>query len=621
VIIEMARVRVLGPRGRLGDTIRTLQERGVLHLVDPQPVDGLRVHEREPAADRHRRDVTRALADVEHALADLSALGATVPDRAGPPPPAGQAARIASRVAAEVAELRAREQAIVGERDALREYEPLVADLEPLFAAGAPTRTSIFLLRLRGEAALAATRDALERLLDGAVELRTRSLATGDVVLLALVPTARAPEIERYLAGARVEHAPLPAALASSPLAESLPRLRPRLAELARELAVVRDRAAVIAALYGADLARALHGFHDDLLAGDAETHAAASARAFVLEGWLPARELPALERTLVAALGPEVAVEEIARDEWRGEDAPVVLANPPLFAPFEKLTALLPLPRYGTVDPTPFVAVFFPMLFGVIAGDVGYGAAIGALALVLRFAVPRARDLAKIAGAVAIYTIVFGLLYGELFGDLGRRWFGMHALWFDRRDGVLGFLVLAVALGLVHLVLGLVVAAVSRWRGHRREAIGRGLTALMLVLVAIALLALFHRVPAVLLRPAMITLLVALPIVVVLEGATALLDFMTIAGHVLSYARVMALGTASVMLALVANRMYGAFGSAAVGFAFALVFHLVNFAITLFSPTIQVMRLHYVEFFDTFFQPGGERYRPLRHWSPTTAS
>ena len=83
---------------------------------------------------------------------------------------------------------------------------------------------------------------------------------------------------------------------------------------------------------------------------------------------------------------------------------------------------------------------------------------------------------------------------------------------------------------------------------------------------------------------------------------------------------RVMALGTASVMLAVVANRMVGAFGSFAIGVAFALLFHLVNFAITLFSPTIHVMRLHYVEFFGTFFEPGGGAYEPLRHWTPKGA-
>jgi V/A-type H+-transporting ATPase subunit I len=82
-----------------------------------------------------------------------------------------------------------------------------------------------------------------------------------------------------------------------------------------------------------------------------------------------------------------------------------------------------------------------------------------------------------------------------------------------------------------------------------------------------------------------------------------------------------MALGTASLMLALIANRMVGALGSALVGVAFALLFHLVNFAIGLFSPTIHSLRLHYVEFFGEFHSPGGAMYRPLAHWRPATRS
>jgi V/A-type H+-transporting ATPase subunit I len=394
--------------------------------------------------------------------------------------------------------------------------------------------------------------------------------------------------------------------------------MRVRLAEVERELARIRDDARALAREVGPDLVAARTCVHDALLALDVETHAAASTRIFVLEGWLPTRDREGLIIALAAA-GPEITVEEISRDRWRREDAPVVLANPKLFAPFEVLTSLLPLPRYGSVDPTPFVAVFFPMFFGVVVGDVGYGLVLGALTLALAVA-QRTRKLAKITGAAAIYAVVFGVLYGELFGDLGHRLFGMRPLWFDRREAILAFLVLAIALGVVHLILGLVIAAASRWRRDRREAIGRGLTAVMLALVVFALLAVFDWLPGALLTPIVIALLVAFPVIVVLEGATALLDFMTILGHVLSYARVMALGTASVMLAVVANRMAGAFGSVAIGVAFALLFHVVNFAITLFSPTIHVMRLHYVEFFGTFFEPGGGMYRPLRHWSPEEA-
>jgi V/A-type H+-transporting ATPase subunit I len=81
-----------------------------------------------------------------------------------------------------------------------------------------------------------------------------------------------------------------------------------------------------------------------------------------------------------------------------------------------------------------------------------------------------------------------------------------------------------------------------------------------------------------------------------------------------------MALGTASVMLAIVANRLSGAVGSAVVGALFALLFHLVNFGLGLFSPTIHALRLHYVEFFGTFYSPGGTPYQPLGHWAPRPA-
>ncbi len=614
MIIEMARIRVLGPRRQLGDTLRALQDRGIVHLIDAAPIGGMR-HDLDPVARRRRRHLKRALDDIERVIDGLGQLGAPVDDRTGPPPPEGKAAWLAARLAAKLQELRGRARALGDERDALRIYEPLFAEIDHLLRPEANHRVAIFLLRLRSAAALDALHAALARVVGETMEFRPYELAPGETALLLLVPQTRAAEIEHQLTEAGVERAPLPPALAHSSLADALPQLRPRLAEVERELAAVRDDALALARAHGDDLARARRGFHDALLALGAADHATTSARAFALEGWLPACDRAGLAAQLAAQLGSEISVEEIARDQWRGDDAPVVLSNPPLFAPFELLTSLLPLPRYGSIDPTPFVAVFFPLLFGVVVGDVGYGAAIAAIALGL--AGKRTRGLACIAGAVAFYTLVFGVLYGELFGDLGARWLGMHALWFDRREAVLGFLVLAVALGLVHLVLGLVIAAARRWHRDHREAIGRGITAAMLVLIACVLLVLFDRLPGVLLTPAMIALLVALPVVIVLEGATALLDFMTVVGHVLSYARVMALGTASVMLAVVANKMHGAFGSAAIGVAFALVFHLVNFAITLFSPTIHVMRLHYVEFFGTFFEPGGGPYQTLRHWSP----
>ena len=92
----------------------------------------------------------------------------------------------------------------------------------------------------------------------------------------------------------------------------------------------------------------------------------------------------------------------------------------------------MVPLPSYGTIDPTPFVAVFFPMFFGLILGDIGYGLVLAALALWLRHGgAPGStrRAVAEVLGAGAAFSVAFGIGFGEFFGDLGRRWFGLQPL------------------------------------------------------------------------------------------------------------------------------------------------------------------------------------------------
>jgi len=126
---------------------------------------------------------------------------------------------------------------------------------------------------------------------------------------------------------------------------------------------------------------------------------------------------------------------------------------------------------------------------------------------------------------------------------------------------------------------------------------------------------------PRALFTPAAIALLVGFPLLIALEGMVGPVELMSRLGNVLSYARIMALGTASVMLAVAANHMAGMLGGIAVGVLFATLFHLVNFGLGVFSPTVHALRLHFVEFFGTFYSPGGMVYRPLRRVGADIAS
>ncbi len=622
MIVPMTRVRVMGPRARLPAVLATVQDVGVLHLTPAPECGALQPSVLAPADTRRRRQLSRILEDVTAVLGDSPG-----PPPAGAPgdPECARWARLARRTRRALARLDDRAARLREERAMLLRFEGFFAIFESL-GLGRSSRPGFtaFHVVLRSDQleVLPALRRALQEMLDGACETLSRELPDGETALLILVRASEAARVERLLADTRVQEVPAPSGYGAT-LVDALPRMRERAKAIPAELEVAGRERADLMARCAAELRRASLVLRDRLAQLEALTLTAVTPNLFVLDGWLPAGSEGRLTRALDRRFGPGVVVETLDRAGWEGQDVPVVLRNPRLFRPFELLTGMLPLPRYGTIDPTPYVAVSFPMFFGLMLGDAGYGAAVALLALVLhRRSRPGTtlRAVAEVAGPCALFAIVFGVLFGEYFGDLGRRWLGLQPIWFDREEAIVPFLVLTLSIGVVHVVLGLALGVLAGARQHPRRALGRGLSAGMILLIVLALLAALEVLPRQVLTPAVVALLVAFPVLIAVEGIVAAVELLSALGHILSYARIMALGTASVMLAIVANQLGGAVGSALVGALFALLFHLVNFALGLFSPTIHALRLHYVEFFGTFYSPGGTRYEPLGHWTPPTA-
>ncbi|HEU5219436.1 MAG TPA: V-type ATPase 116kDa subunit family protein [Gemmatimonadales bacterium] len=621
MIIPMIRLRIMGPRARLDEALTTLQDTGLVHLAEPHAgalLHRLRLSDSEVRQARHLRTMTQDITGL--ALGESS--GTMRP--AGAPPTTAEFARWAraarrARRALDQVDQRGRE--LEAERAELARFEQFLLAFRGLLPNGGGRMQSYHLI-LRGEDARAVPRlrQALVAVLGENFALETADLPGGERAALLLVPTTDAPKVEHLLAQSGVHELVLPSAVPSGSLATALPGLRQRRTAVDRELAELARRRADILAAEGPVLTLARAAAEDRLLELTAREHAAATPRSFVLEGWVPAVARERVCQELARRFGGAVEVEAVDREEWKGEEAPVVLANPRLFRPFETLTRTLPLPRYGSIDPTPFLAVFFPMFFGLILGDIGYGLVLAGLAALLHWRTRRGssgRAIAEILGPCAAFAIAFGIGFGEFFGDLGRRWFGLEALVFDRERALLPFLGLAIAIGGVHILLGLVLGVVNAARGHPRLAVGRGAALAMVVFVIVALLAGLEVLPHAFFTPAVIALLLAFPILVIAEGIIAPIELLSTLGNVLSYARIMALGTASVMMAVVANRLAGRFGSVLVGVLFGLLFHLVNFALGVFAPTVHALRLHYVEFFGKFYSPGGQQYRPLGHWRP----
>ena len=627
MIIEMSKVRILGPRDRLPDVLRTLQDLSLLHLAAPaaavgEPLDRVRL---APAQERESRHLRTILGDIDAALAELRPSGAVsgrgVPRAA--PADLVRWARLAWRVRREAERARLQLAALAEEKALILKYQQFFSAFRSLLEAEARwpnARAYHVLVRGSDAGAIPKLRASLVAAIGQEFEIYTQPLATGEIALLLVVAAPAAAHVERLLAQAQVQEIPVPAAYGGGVLSEAIPKMLARLGDLPGELDRGRRRLRELAQTHGDELLRARAAVYDRLRELEALPLSGVTPRAFVLEGWVPARSRPDLTKRLAAEYGDSIVVSEVSKEEWASQDAPVVLSNPRLFRPFEALTRVFPLPRYGTIDPTPFVAVFFPAFFGLMVGDVGYGVVLAGLGLLLhRVSKPNTllRNVAEIIGPCALFTIIAGFLFGEVFGDFGIRELGLRPILFDRHEAMMPFLLLAVALGAVHILLGLGLGVATAFRRHPRQALGRGVSMIMIVLVILALLAAVKVLPGGFFTPAVIGLLVAFPLLIVLEGVVAPIELLSTLGNILSYARIMALGVASVMLAVVANRMAGAIGSVAVGVMFALLFHLVNFAIALFSPTVHALRLHYVEFFGKFYSPGGVRYQPFGRWMP----
>jgi V/A-type H+-transporting ATPase subunit I len=74
-----------------------------------------------------------------------------------------------------------------------------------------------------------------------------------------------------------------------------------------------------------------------------------------------------------------------------------------------------------------------------------------------------------------------------------------------------------------------------------------------------------------------------------------------------------MAVGTASVVMALVANRIGSLSENLILGIIVAGLIHILNLLLSVISPSIQSMRLQYVEFFSKFYEGGGRKYTPFK--------
>jgi V/A-type H+-transporting ATPase subunit I len=362
----------------------------------------------------------------------------------------------------------------------------------------------------------------------------------------------------------------------------------------------------------------------------------------YLASGWVPSVEVPALEQQ-IRAISPKILIEVDTPRRQEGGYVPVSLKNPPLIRLFQGLVTTYGYPSYAELDPTPLIALTFPLIFGLMFGDIGHGLVLALLGLLLASRrVQALRGLASLGGIMVICGVastVFGFLYGSLFGfeDV------IAPLWLRPLNQITDILIVTVGIGTVLLTVGMVqnlinAALVRQWGRFLFDRNGlMGLIFYWSVLgIAVGTLMPNLPIPLELLSALAVfgglALLLSEPLERWVEGEHPLIQgslgtylieafvelFETAIGlfsNTLSYVRIGAFAVAHGALSMVVFLIAEIVGPArGVGYWIVVLFgNLFVIGFEGMIVGIQTLRLEYYEFFNKFFSGGGMRYRPLQ--------
>jgi len=407
-----------------------------------------------------------------------------------------------------------------------------------------------------------------------------------------------------------------------------------------------------------------------------------ATEHSFVLEAWVPTSEVDKVKKAFADKFQEDIYVE-LLEDKTRvdvheseeemkmeaglataeavavpmAEETPVKLEHGKGVGHFEFFTKLLATPRYNEIDPTGAVAIFFPLFFGLMVGDVGYGipfTVLGYLGL-KKCTSKEWRAIATMLFYGGICAIFFGLfLFGDMLGiefhsanptelswsallgiEFPKVLFNLGDLsvqlgYYSKLGSVKILLYLSLWIGIIHLLVGLCLGFYNQTIRHGiKHAIMEKFSWIMimvgfaLVVLLVMIDVLIRGYPLSLTDPRLVigTILIVVGLVLAVkgEGGKAIVELPEVMSNVLSYTRLAAIGMSKAGMALAFNfiaiEMLGAEGGIMIifGLLIFVVGHLMIFILAIISAGLHGIRLQYVELFNKFYEGGGLDFNPLK--------
>jgi V/A-type H+-transporting ATPase subunit I len=120
------------------------------------------------------------------------------------------------------------------------------------------------------------------------------------------------------------------------------------------------------------------------------------------------------VEESIGTVTNKFVITEKKANEMGGQVKPPTKLKNNWFTKPFELIVKMYGMPSYNEIDPTPFLAITFCLMFGIMFGDIGQGFVYFMAGLIIHKKMESAGSLVMRLGGS---SIVFGFVYGSFFG------------------------------------------------------------------------------------------------------------------------------------------------------------------------------------------------------------
>ena len=367
----------------------------------------------------------------------------------------------------------------------------------------------------------------------------------------------------------------------------------------------------------------------------DLISQAARKGDILIFEGWCPKEKVELLKEKISGRTNL-FAVEKVK--PGKKEKIPVEIQNKKIITPFESVTRLYGLPGNKDLDPTPLLAGFFFIFFGLSLTDVGYGIFLffaTALAL-LFFKIPKkAKPLVLLLMFGGISSIIVGLLFGGYFG-ISMEYMPSWAQAIQKFDPIanpLPVFYMALGFGVLQIMFGLVLKII---RDAKNGELADGLLDQGPWLAVFASLIFWGTTKAGFMEDTagVSTMAIYASLILLIltqgrkentiikklfKGVFSLYDSINYFSDILSYSRLLALGLATSALAFAVNLIATMVGDMIpyVGSVLMVIIlvvgHLFNMAVNVLGAFIHSARLQFVEFFGKFITDNGRIFTPFK--------